>query len=133
MCLLALLGVPLALWFSDVIEDLLAVHYLVAIWVSFLVYAVFLIAAAFLLFRRAVYRHLTEAVVECRYPLCVHCGYDLQGLAEPRCPECGATFDTRLLTSSQETHAAHGQTKRSDRRDPRDSSTHDASNDASTP
>ena len=23
---------------------------------------------------------------------CAHCGYDLRGLPEPRCPECGAPF-----------------------------------------
>ena len=25
--------------------------------------------------------------------LCMHCGYDLQRLTAPRCPECGRTFD----------------------------------------
>ncbi len=25
--------------------------------------------------------------------LCVHCDYDLRGLPEPRCPECGTPFD----------------------------------------
>ena len=31
---------------------------------------------------------------------CVHCGYDLRGLAENRCPECGHDFDpTRLRTA----------------------------------
>ena len=24
---------------------------------------------------------------------CARCGYDLQGLTEPRCPECGTPFD----------------------------------------
>jgi len=24
---------------------------------------------------------------------CRHCGYDLRGLTEPRCPECGTSFD----------------------------------------
>ncbi len=30
-------------------------------------------------------------------PLCPHCGYPLQGLPEPRCPECGQGFDPALL------------------------------------
>jgi hypothetical protein len=25
--------------------------------------------------------------------LCINCGYDLQALPEPRCPECGRGFD----------------------------------------
>ena len=28
---------------------------------------------------------------------CPKCGYDLTGLREPRCPECGTTFDPSLL------------------------------------
>jgi hypothetical protein len=33
------------------------------------------------------------------YPagLCTVCGYDLRGLSEPRCPECGSAFDPREL------------------------------------
>jgi hypothetical protein len=30
---------------------------------------------------------------------CVHCGYCLRGLPEPRCPECGTTFDQRQCMS----------------------------------
>ena len=26
-------------------------------------------------------------------PVCLHCGYSLTGLSEPRCPECGTSFD----------------------------------------
>ena len=29
--------------------------------------------------------------------LCVKCGYNLKGLTEPRCPECNAPFEERLL------------------------------------
>jgi predicted RNA-binding Zn-ribbon protein involved in translation (DUF1610 family) len=28
-------------------------------------------------------------------PFCVHCGYNLTGMASPRCPECGAPFRSR--------------------------------------
>lgn len=31
---------------------------------------------------------------------CVHCGYDLRGQAEPRCPECGKSFDEKLMPRS---------------------------------
>ena len=32
-----------------------------------------------------------------RYPLCQRCGYNLTGLTEARCPECGIPFDPKLL------------------------------------
>ncbi|HZL33838.1 MAG TPA: hypothetical protein VFC78_00930 [Tepidisphaeraceae bacterium] len=31
--------------------------------------------------------------------LCVKCGYDLRGLPEPRCPECGRAFDPAVASS----------------------------------
>ena len=30
-------------------------------------------------------------------PVCLHCGYSLRGLTEPRCPECGREFEPYLL------------------------------------
>ncbi len=30
--------------------------------------------------------------------LCLHCGYDLRGQTEPRCPECGTPFDPPRAT-----------------------------------
>ncbi len=30
--------------------------------------------------------------------LCEKCAYDLRGLTEPRCPECGTAFDPKLLS-----------------------------------
>ncbi len=30
-------------------------------------------------------------------PTCLHCGYDVRGQTEPRCPECGRAFDPGLL------------------------------------
>jgi hypothetical protein len=37
-------------------------------------------------------------------PRCPECGsaYNLRGLAEPRCPECGSAFDENLLTKNRE-------------------------------
>lgn len=36
-------------------------------------------------YRRALWAHLCTLGV----PTCQHCGYNLTGLAQPRCPECG--------------------------------------------
>ncbi len=33
--------------------------------------------------------------------VCTKCGYDLRGLPEPRCPECGTPFDPKRLRSSE--------------------------------
>ena len=32
--------------------------------------------------------------------VCKSCGYNLYGLTEPRCPECGAPFDENLLNEN---------------------------------
>lgn len=34
---------------------------------------------------------------------CVACGYQLSGLIEPRCPECGTEFDPKRLTTNNNT------------------------------
>ena len=39
--------------------------------------------------RRASARRLTALQAE---GICIHCGYDLRGLTENRCPECGRPF-----------------------------------------
>ena len=28
-------------------------------------------------------------------PICLHCGYNLRGLSQPRCPECGRAFEAQ--------------------------------------
>lgn len=47
--------------------------------------------------RRHVQRRLREALCEAGIPVCIRCGYQLAGLSAPRCPECGADFDARLI------------------------------------
>ncbi|NOX59372.1 MAG: hypothetical protein GXP29_11015 [Planctomycetes bacterium] len=37
-------------------------------------------------------RTLRERINEFGAPICLECGYQLKGLAKPRCPECGNSF-----------------------------------------
>lgn len=45
---------------------------------------------------------LRQMLVERGIPICIPCGYDLQGQQIPRCPECGAPFAPDLLTQPAE-------------------------------
>ncbi len=45
------------------------------------------------LWRRPLQREIRRELNSRGIPLCVHCGYDLTGLPERRCPECGTPFD----------------------------------------
>lgn len=49
---------------------------------------------------RRMERSLREQLNRLGHPICIPCGYDLRGQTEPRCPECGAAFDARLLPST---------------------------------
>lgn len=51
----------------------------VPIWVTFV-------------FRRRMRTSLRRELALYGHPICVRCGYDVRGLTEPRCPECGAVF-----------------------------------------
>ena len=51
-------------------------------------------------FRYEVRRYLRERGI----PVCLHCGYSLRGLTDPRCPECAREFDAALLKN----HPADG-------------------------
>lgn len=65
------------------------------------IYAVVMACATFVLlvhiYRRQIRRSLREQLCDIGVPICVPCGYDLRGLDEPRCPECGRPFDPNLL------------------------------------
>ena len=50
-----------------------------------------------LLWRKAWIRELRCLLRERGVPICLHCGYDLRGLAEARCPECGHVFEPQVL------------------------------------
>jgi hypothetical protein len=47
-------------------------------------------------------RKLRIELVSQQVPICIPCGYDLRGQTEPRCPECGASFDSALLSHGPE-------------------------------
>ena len=38
-------------------------------------------------------------------PICTNCGYDIHGLPEPRCPECGQPFDPYQFSGKQRSDA----------------------------
>jgi hypothetical protein len=48
-------------------------------------------------YRRSIRRSLREQLCAIGVPVCIACGYDLRGQADPRCPECGRPFDPTLL------------------------------------
>jgi hypothetical protein len=50
--------------------------------------------------RTLIRRRLREELIEDGFAICRSCGYDLRGLTESRCPECGTPFDKRLLTDN---------------------------------
>ena len=47
--------------------------------------------------RRCVLPLLREELLARQIPICVPCGYPLQGLPGPNCPECGRPFDQKVL------------------------------------
>ena len=48
-----------------------------------------------LMFRSKIRRWLREYLATIGIPVCVNCGYNLTGLTEARCPECGQPFEPR--------------------------------------
>ena len=47
-------------------------------------------------------RYLRQQLAANGIPICIKCGYDLQGQVEPRCSECGTPFHRELLASSSD-------------------------------
>jgi hypothetical protein len=62
----------------------------------FAVLAMFGAGVALWLVRIPIRRSLRESLIACGMPLCMHCGYDVRGQTDPRCPECGRDFDPKL-------------------------------------
>ena len=57
-------------------------------------------------FSRHFDRALRKELAQRGCPICLHCGYDLQGQTIPRCPECGQPFDPLLLEHRKTTQPA---------------------------
>lgn len=54
---------------------------------------------AAVLFNGSAKRALRRELVARGVAVCLRCGYDCRGQREPRCPECSAPFDPKLLTA----------------------------------
>jgi len=50
--------------------------------------------------RGRVRRKLRQELIDAGFAICGPCGYNLHGLTESRCPECGAPFDKKQFTDS---------------------------------
>jgi len=69
---------------------------LLALWSAIIVGSALLCRFAALVGRRR-----AEELDAMRLPRCAKCEYLLVGLTDPRCPECGETFDSALLNWEQ--------------------------------
>ncbi len=49
------------------------------------------------LWQRRCRRFLRAELISRGVPVCLPCGYDLRGQQQPRCPECGTSFDPELI------------------------------------
>lgn len=56
-----------------------------------------LVLVAIRVTRRGIRRYLRMQLISKGVPVCMKCGYELQGQIEPRCPECGTRFDLKIL------------------------------------
>lgn len=73
-------------------------------WIEHVVFFCWMLVPWFsfdLLWRKARTRELWKLLRERRVPICLHCGYDLRGLTEAKCPECGNPFEPEILTWQQ--------------------------------
>ena len=56
-------------------------------------------AAISWLWRRQCRQFLRAKLLSRGVPVCVQCCYDLRGQHEPRCPECGTSFDPKSIVA----------------------------------
>jgi hypothetical protein len=63
--------------------------------------------------RRRIKRLLREQLIGLGIPVCLHCGYNVRGQTEPRCPECGREFDPGLLSTGEQARPSGGATENS--------------------
>jgi hypothetical protein len=53
------------------------------------------------LLRRRIRHDVRQYLLGLGCKVCLHCGYDLRGQTQPRCPECGSPFDPGLLDPAE--------------------------------
>lgn len=85
---------------------------LISAWLANLILALILLLYVFwvstFVFVKPMRKYMRREMVKRGIFVCLRCGYDLRGLQQPRCPECGTPFDTR-------THSADGCTAASNK------------------
>jgi hypothetical protein len=80
----------------------LADRYRLPLWMMLTVFILatpVLVVSRYWAFKSRVQRSVRTWLVMRGIPICLRCGYDLRGQADPRCPECGNPFDSSLLRS----------------------------------
>ena len=93
---IVLVGFIAAKYFGSILESSFALPF----WIVSLMEAVMwggVLFWALWLTRGRVRRKLRQELIDNGFAICGPCGYDLRGLTESRCPECGAPFDEQLL------------------------------------
>jgi len=95
-------GVLLGVWiglliFSYVLMD----KHLVAACLFALVGSAAIVALVPVIHRQRLREEIRKELRRQGIPTCPRCTYDLRGLTEPRCPECGASFPRELLEAPQ--------------------------------
>ncbi len=89
---------------ADYLNDILRSMFPSYFWTRTLICGFVLLGLCFWVvawpYRTRIRRNFRQELVRDGFPICVPCGYDLRGLAEPRCPECGAPFDEQLLNKN---------------------------------
>jgi len=66
-----------------------------SLWIVGLGLPSLLVVIWLVVFGRLYTRNLRRALVDCGHPVCVFCGYLLDGVGDPCCPECGKTIERR--------------------------------------
>lgn len=75
---------------------------------AFAVLSLFFSCGNVLFARRRITRNLRRQLVDRTIPICVGCGYDLRGQRDPRCPECGESFDAALVSGDAHAQSIAG-------------------------